>query len=86
MNIYHPTYSEALSEMKTNVIERGFYIDDDVWFNVIACGSKRPRDGETTRLKVPLHKDDKPTRKYVEVQVYNRGTDKNPFELNMYIC
>lgn len=84
-DLYHKSYSDALSHAHETLKSRGYHIHDDNWFHHVSVGPKKPAEGKTNSLNIPLHKDGQPTKKHVHIQVYNRGnTAKHPFELNMY--
>lgn len=79
------TYSAALNVARETAEKKGFEVSDDDWFDQVNNGPKKPSAGKTVRHNLALTKNGKPTRKGLAIQVYNRGTDKNPFELNFYI-
>jgi len=83
--IYHDTYTSAVQEANRLAERRGFNISEETWWNEIATGPGRPKDGEQTKHTLPLEKDGKLQKKALYIQVYNRGTDKNTYELNAYI-
>lgn len=84
--VYHSTYSAALAEVVKTVESSGFAINEDDWFNHVNINSRKPNEGSTTRLSIPLYKADKLSKKQVHVQVYNRGYNiANNYELNFYI-
>lgn len=86
MQLYHPTYSSAVQHARSQVEKQGYTIHDDDWHDHISMGPKRPSEGKTNQLHIPLHKDGQPTKKVAHIQVYNRGNDiKNNHELNMYV-
>ena len=83
--IYHPHYSSAVQHALEHTKKKGYDInDDDVWDN-ISTGPKKPSEGHTNKIHIPLSKNGKPHKKALHIQVYNRGTEKNPYELNKYI-
>lgn len=82
---YFSTYSAAVKHARLQVEKRGYEITEDAWYNEITIGQGKPSDGNTTRHTIPLEKDGKETKHMLAIQVYNRGTDTNPFELNFYI-
>ena len=45
----------------------------------------KPKAGATTKHSLALEKDGKPSKKKLHIQVYNRETKSNPYELNHYI-
>ena len=83
--IYHPTYSSAVQHAHEHLKKKGLEISDDNWFHHVNSGPKKPGEGQTNRLDIPLHKDGVETKKHAHIQVYNRGNDvKNAYELNLY--
>ena len=81
--IYHSSYSDAVAEAKASCEKRGFYWNNNESFNKIGSGSKRPKEGETTRVTLQLYtKDGEPAGRAVHFQVYGMG---KRYELNMYI-
>jgi len=83
--IYHGTYSSAVSSMMDFIQKNGYMPDeDDIWTS-ITTGPAKPSKGKTNRLHLDLYKKGKLQKKKLHAQVYNRGTNSNTFELNMYI-
>lgn len=85
MELYHPSYSSAVQHAKAHAEKQGYEISDDDWHNNVTTGPGKPSRGKTTRHVIPLHKDGKLSKKGLAIQVHNRETDKNPYELNSYI-
>jgi hypothetical protein len=83
--LYHETYSSAIKEAGDYAEANGYKVDDDDHFNQVAAGPRKPSRDETVRHSIKLTKDGKVQRKALQIQVYNRGTDKKPYELNCYI-
>jgi hypothetical protein len=80
--IYHNTYSSAISEALDYAEKKGFKTEgDDVWKN-ISVGPKKPSEGKTNTITLSLYKDGKEQKKSLQIQVYNMG---NKYELNVYI-
>lgn len=85
--IYHDTYSAAIEEALESVNQKGFLTDSSETFQIIGVNSKRPQPGETTKVTIPLYnKDRNIIKKALHIQVYNRETETNTFELNCYIA
>lgn len=82
---YFNTYSAAVQKALADVKKKGFEVDEDDWHNSITTGSGKPGRGKTVRHTIGLTKGGKPQRKALHIQVYNRDTDKNPYELNYYV-
>jgi len=82
---YFETFSSAVGHAREVAEKKGYEINGDDWWYEINVGQGRPKDGETTKEIIGLIKDGKPQRKALHIQVYNRGTDNKPYELNFYI-
>jgi hypothetical protein len=55
----------------------------DDWHDKVATGPKKPSSGKTNSFSINLMKDGKPSKKKLQMQVYNM--DNHKYELNMYI-
>ena len=85
--VYFNTFSGAVQYARLKVENRGYVIDEDDWFNEVNTGKGRPKDDQTTRMTIRLYKDNKPQRKALQIQVYNRGNQiQNNFELTYYVA
>lgn len=83
--VYHSSYSSAVQHARKKIEDKGYTIHDDDWFHHVNSGPRKPSEGKTNSLHIPLHKDGKPIKKQAHIQVYNRGNDVgNNYELNMY--
>jgi hypothetical protein len=82
---YHPSYSSAIQTAVDSAKKRGYEVDSDDYHNKVSTGPRKPSEGKTVSHNIELMKDGKPTKKRLAIQVYNRGGDKTPFELNHYI-
>jgi len=84
--IFHPTYTSAVTEALSVAMLDGYTTDDEDFFHTVSTGTVKPSEGNTTRFSLPLYSP-KGTecREALHVQVYNRGTDRNTYELNCYI-
>jgi len=80
---YFDTYSAAV-QYALDLIPSNLTYNDDEYHNIVASGTKKPGKDKTTSFKLPLYKGDKHVKLLV-VNVYNRGSDKNPYELNAYV-
>ena len=83
--IYHNTYGDAIDEVEIFADESGYTIDEDEFSNHYMDAFNKPKKGKTYRTTLSLYKDDKKQKKALHSQIYNRGTDRKTFELNMYI-
>lgn len=79
---YFDSYSSAIESILDRTKAKGYTIEDEEVWNKISVGSKRPKDGETTRVSLVLHKDGKECKKMLHIQVYGMG---KKYELNGYI-
>ena len=84
-DLYFNTYSAAVQHAKAQAEKKGFEVVEDDWFNQVTTGKGKPGRGKTTRHTLKLTKNGKPVRKSLSIQVYNRDTDKNTYELNFYV-
>ena len=84
-DLYHNTYSEAVQASYAYARENGYDVSEDDIFDVVAVGTKKPTPDSTVRFSLPLYKNGKGSKKYLQVQVYNRGTKTKPYELNVYV-
>lgn len=83
--VYHPSYSSAIQHALDHTRNAGYDVnDDDVWSD-ITTGPGKPKAGETTKHHIRLSKNNIPDKKQLHIQVYNRDTESNPYELNKYI-
>ena len=81
--LYHNTYTSAINTALEYHAANGLEVSEDDRWHHVAVNSKRPKDGETTRLQLPAT-DRNGKQHMIQIQVYNRGTDRMPFELNTY--
>ena len=73
--------------------KEGFTLDDetdsenigDQMATVVGMGKPKPKEGDTNKFHFDLYKNNKLQRKKLHVQIFNRGTSSNEYELNMYI-
>ena len=82
---YHASYSDAIQTAVKAAKKRGYEVDQDEYHSKVASGPRKPSEGKTVSHTLSLTKDGKPTKKGLSIQVYNRGGDKTPYELNHYI-
>lgn len=80
--VYHKSYSGAISELMKYLKKHKLQIDSDTIFDEITTGPARPKDGQTNRFNFLLWTmDEEPAMKGIAVQI--AGLSKS-FELNMY--
>lgn len=84
-DLYFNTYSAAVQHARAQAEKKGFEVVEDDWFNQVTTGKGKPGRGKTTRHTLKLTKNGKPVRQGLSIQVYNRDTDKNTYELNFYV-
>ena len=80
--IYHKSYTSAVDAALELARKKGYEVmEDDIW-NEISTGPRKPAEGKTNSIKIPLYKNNKPQRHMLVFQVYGM---KNSYELNAYI-
>lgn len=84
-DVFFDSYSSAISHALDQAKKKGYEVDEDDVFRKITTGQGKPGKGKTVRHTLKLTKGGKPQRKALQIQVYNRETAKNTFELNFYI-
>jgi hypothetical protein len=83
--VYHDTYTSAIQTALAN-LPQGVTVDEDEYFREVTVGQGRPKKDMTTRHSIKLIHESKPRfKQYLHIQVYNRGTENNTYELNFYI-
>ena len=82
--IHHKSYTSAVQNARDLAEKRGFEIDEDSWESSVTHGGqgRRPAEGKTTSMKIPLLKNGKPVKHMLVFQVYGMRTG---FELTAYI-
>jgi hypothetical protein len=80
--IYHNSYTSAVTEAKEYAERRGYEINDEDSFRKIGMGPKKPSEGKTNSFSIELFKDGKEQKKMLHIQIYGM---KNKYELNAYI-
>ena len=80
--VYHNSYTSAISAAKEYAEKQGYTINDDDSFTKIGLGPRKPSEGKTNRFSIELSKDGKVQRKMLQIQVYGM---KTKYELNCYI-
>jgi hypothetical protein len=81
--VYHKDYSTAVQTAIKQAEKRGYEVDMNDWHDKVATGPKKPSSGKTNSFSINLMKDGKPSKKKLQMQVYNM--DNHRYELNMYI-
>lgn len=82
--IYHDTYSSAIQHAVDHTKKvHGFDVDQDSYDSEVTFGQRKPSAGKTVMKKIDLHKDGKPARKRLQIQVH--GMSNGKYELNKYV-
>ena len=84
--VYHNSFSSVINEIEKWLISLPFKHDEDEFSNAYIDAFFKPKKGKTKRDSISLYnlKNGKLARKSGNIQVYNRGTNLDTFELNMY--
>jgi V8-like Glu-specific endopeptidase len=83
--VYHNSYTSAVHAAEKYAEKQGYELDKEEWAEKIGLGKTKPKEGETNKFSMTLLKDGKEQKKKLQIQIYNRGTSSNEFELNLYI-
>lgn len=84
--VYHNTFTSAIDAALKYAEKQGYTYDKEETADKIGMGPKKPSKGKTNKYTITLMKNGKPQKKALQIQVYNRGTSSNEFELNCYIA
>ena len=84
-DLYFDTYTSAVQHAKSQAEKKGFEVVEDDWFTQVTTGRGKPSSGKSVRHTLKLTKNDKAVRQGLSIQVYNRDTNRNTYELNYYI-
>jgi hypothetical protein len=80
--LYHTTFSAAVQEAIAVAKKQGYEVDEEDWQNKVATGPKKPSKDKTNSYSIDLTKNGSPTKKKLQIQVYNMG---EKYELNTYV-
>jgi hypothetical protein len=83
--VYHDTYTSAIQTAEEWAIKQGYDLDEEEWAQDIGLGPSKPKPGKTNKFSLSLSKNGKEDKKRLQIQIYNRETNSNTYELNMYI-
>jgi len=84
--VHHDSFTSAVGEARRIAELKGFELDEEDWSNYITFGDGRPKSGKTFKATIGLFKNGKELKKpALHIQVYNRETERNTYELNTYI-
>ena len=82
--LYHDQYTHAINHaLDHHSKTSGLQISDDTRDTHIATGPRKPAKDETVKHNLPA-KDKDGKDHMIHIQIYNRGSDKKPYELNTY--
>ena len=82
--LYHDTYSGAVQHaLDHHQATKNITVSSNDHWHHIGSGPRKPSAGETVVHNVPAQ-DHNGNHHMVHMQVYNRGGDKKPYELNTY--
>lgn len=81
--VYHGSFSSAVQAANEYAQSKGYIVNEDDWFNQISTGPRKPDEGKTNRYSIGLTLKGKPSKKNLQIQVYNMG---KRYELNTYIA
>lgn len=85
-SLYHDTLTSAIQEVDRYLARKGYEMDKEDAAQQIGMGPPKPQPGDTNRYTVKLLKNGiEEARIRVHIQVYNRGTERNTYELNTYV-
>ena len=86
-DLFHDTYSSAIQEAIKIANSSNFSICEDSLFTEVTTGLGKPSEGDTRRHSLKMiMPTGKASKKYLQIQVYNRGTERNTYELNCYMA
>jgi hypothetical protein len=82
--IYHPQYSQAVQHaLHHHNQKHGLTHDEDDYHQKITHGPRKPAEGETRTHNI-LAYDKNGKEHVIHMQIYNRGGEHSPYELNTY--
>lgn len=84
--VYHNSYSSAIQAAEDYAKKQGYDIDPEEMADKVGLGPAKPKPGKTNKFTITLTKNGKEQKKALQIQVYNRETKGNEFELNTYIA
>lgn len=82
--LYHPQYSGAIHHaLAHHASKAGLSVHDDDYHHHVSIGPRKPAEGASVSHSLPAT-DEKGGKHMIHMQIYNRGGDKKPYELNTY--
>ena len=82
--VYHDTYGSALDAIMRYVESSGNTIEQQEFFSSFGDAFFKPRKGKTQKETLEIKDKNGNLIGYLHVQIYNRGTNGNTYELNIY--
>lgn len=83
-DVYHDTYSAAVSAAIDYAAKQGYEVDMDAVFDKVSSGPRKPSEGKTNTFNIELLKKGVPVKnKRLNFQVYGMG---RKYELNAYVA
>jgi len=83
-DLYHSQYSGAVHHgLAHHSSKEGLSVHDDDYHQHVSIGPRKPASGETVHHHIPAH-NEKGEPHTIHMQIYNRGGDGTPYELNTY--
>ncbi len=86
--VYHDSYTSAVQEAERFANKQGYELDPEEMADKIGLGPHKPKPGKTNKFTIDLLKNGKLIKNKfkLQIQIYNRGTNSNEYELNIYIA
>lgn len=84
--VYNDKYGRAIDEVERYAKKKGYTLNETEFSDAFMDAFFKPKKGKTKSDHLTLYKNGKQQKKKLHSQIYNRGTDGNTFELNMYIA
>jgi hypothetical protein len=82
--LYHSQYSGAIHHaLAHHASKSGLSVHDDDYHHHVSIGPRKPTEGVSVSHSLPAT-DENGGKHMIHMQIYNRGGDKKPFELNTY--
>ena len=82
--LYHSQYSGAIHHaLAHHASKSGLSVSDDDYHHHVSIGPRKPAEGASVSHSLPAT-DENGGKHMIHMQIYNRGGDKKPYELNTY--
>lgn len=82
--LYHDTFSSVLDTIVRYVETNGYRLDSDEFFIAFGDAFHKPKKGKTLKQTVTILDKNKNFIGNLHASIYNRGTNNNTYELNVY--